>query len=202
MIPAGVNETQIFYQQTAVTAAFFPDERFLIPWGEVPAAGAAQNIAYYNMSSLVPSHEAVPDLLSWGRCSLACDGRTATACSFARAAVPDEWGSCTRRWTSRLQVRVWPSQGRRGSGLRRGSLAAWLLGAQSDAQAPAVPRGGRPDQPDGQIHRQAERQDDTRGRCADFPGTVAALLGCSCFRRLGPQSKAGLAGSGKSRVRT
>jgi hypothetical protein len=61
VIPAGVNETQIFYQQTAVTAAFFPDERFLIPWGEVPAAGTAQNIAYYSISGLVPSHEAVPE---------------------------------------------------------------------------------------------------------------------------------------------
>jgi hypothetical protein len=61
VIPLGVNETQIFYQQTAVTAAFFPDERFLILWGEVPAAGATQNVVYYNISGLVPSHEGIPD---------------------------------------------------------------------------------------------------------------------------------------------
>lgn len=60
VIPTGVDETQIFYEQTAVTKAFFPDERFLIPWGEVPAAGPVQNVVYYNISGIVPSHEAVP----------------------------------------------------------------------------------------------------------------------------------------------
>ncbi len=60
VIPAGVNETEIFYQQTAATAAVFPDEHFLIPWGEVPAAAAVQHVVYYNISGIVPSHEAVP----------------------------------------------------------------------------------------------------------------------------------------------
>jgi pimeloyl-ACP methyl ester carboxylesterase len=59
-IPAGVDRTQIFFQQTPVRDALSPDERILIPWGEVPAAGATSGVAYHNLTGLVPTHEGMP----------------------------------------------------------------------------------------------------------------------------------------------
>jgi len=60
-IPAGVNSTEIFYQQTLVTSTVLPDERFINPWGEVPAGGATAGVVYYNLTGVVPSHEGVHD---------------------------------------------------------------------------------------------------------------------------------------------
>ena len=60
-IPAGVNGTEIFYQQTRVPDTLLPEEHFLNPWGEVPAGGATTGVAYYNMSGIVNSHEGIHD---------------------------------------------------------------------------------------------------------------------------------------------
>jgi hypothetical protein len=60
-IPAGVNSTEVFYQQTPVTSAILPDERFINPWGEVPVSGSSAGLVYYNLTGIVPSHEGVHD---------------------------------------------------------------------------------------------------------------------------------------------
>jgi hypothetical protein len=60
-IPPGVNQTEIFYQQTTVTDGVLPDEQFLLNWGEVPAGGATAGVTYYNLTGIVNSHQEIHD---------------------------------------------------------------------------------------------------------------------------------------------
>lgn len=61
VIPAGVDRTEIFYQQARVPEALLPDEHLLNSWGAVPAGGATAGVIYYDMSGLVNSHEGIHD---------------------------------------------------------------------------------------------------------------------------------------------
>jgi hypothetical protein len=58
-IPAGVNSTEVFYQQAPVTTALLPTEKFLNLWGAVPVAGSTAGVTYYNLTGIVNSHEGV-----------------------------------------------------------------------------------------------------------------------------------------------
>lgn len=61
VIPAGVDRTEIFYQQTTVPNGLLPDEHFLMSWGAVPAGGATAGVVYYNLTGVVDSHEGIHD---------------------------------------------------------------------------------------------------------------------------------------------
>jgi hypothetical protein len=57
-IPAGLDQTELFYQQAPYTRTVLADERFLNLWGEVPAA-AASPVTYYDLTAMIPSHAAM-----------------------------------------------------------------------------------------------------------------------------------------------
>jgi hypothetical protein len=57
-IPAGIDQTELFYQQAPYTRTVLADERFLNLWGEVPAASGSP-VSYYNLTTAVPSHAAI-----------------------------------------------------------------------------------------------------------------------------------------------
>lgn len=61
-IPVNVDGAEVFFQHANVTQAIAPDEKFVNSWGEVPAGGNLNNIAYYNVTTLSPSHAGVHQL--------------------------------------------------------------------------------------------------------------------------------------------
>ncbi len=56
LIPANVQQTEVFSQHAKVQNAAGLDEKFLNSWGVVPVGGASASAVYYNLTQVAPGH--------------------------------------------------------------------------------------------------------------------------------------------------